>query len=292
MQNGSYQLLMVVSQPRSGSTALLAEFERYRGVVCIPESYFPQMLGLMKKDEIYCPELLAAYYLLSCDDGALLSYEEAIKCMVPGEPYETLKLLSEGHIAKSGKKVSEVGCVVWKTTRLVSECNIPISCGFKYVVLRRKHVNVFESQFKVAMGRLNRKPIRFMAFRESYESVYRKISAANKYEVDFENIPTDVPLILADLGLQVEAAMPKNSLIAASSAKHYRHARVVDGFQSKDTAQFNNVSFINRLLLSGAAIILRPLRCLMYPVRRHYDLIQMKKFRVSAGRSISSIANS
>ena len=119
-KNINPSLACVYSLPRSGSTALIVELDRLKGVICLPESYFPQILELLSPGELSDSRRLAALYLASSPSGSLLSFEEAQACMVPNNHAKTLVNLGLASALKTNRDPTQVVIVIWKTTRIIS----------------------------------------------------------------------------------------------------------------------------------------------------------------------------
>ena len=71
----------VISEPRSGSTVLTAMLDRRKGVLSMPESSFPQVLGYLRRAERTDPRRLAAIYLGSTFVPTPLKFSEIESCM-------------------------------------------------------------------------------------------------------------------------------------------------------------------------------------------------------------------
>jgi len=275
-------LACVYSLPRSGSTMLLAELDRWEGIVCVPESYFPQMLELMTPRELGDPRRMAALFLASSDSGAVLTFDEAVQCMMPHDPEGTITQLGLACAAKTGRDLSKLRAIVWKTTRLVGRWKLFARAGGRFLVLRRNPVNVFDSQFRVDFGRRNRRPLRFAAFRESYEAVFCRLPRDLALCIDYESIPEQLATVLSFLGIEQREWGVGESLLAQTSAKHRRHDHVMDGFKSRDVQQKRNVTTRQRALLRTGQILCRPLRPLFGLIRDHYDRQMMDVLRARA----------
>jgi len=190
----------ILSLPRSGSTVLTSILDRKDGVVCMPESAFPQLLGEIGKKERADKRWMAALYLASSFSGTLLTIDDAEACMV-GDNAEILARLGHAMAEKTGRPQERVRLVVWKTTRMVSCLRGPLLTDGRFIVLRRHPHNVYDSQFRVPFGVNNRKPWRFAMFRASYEAAFKMIPANRRFDLEYEDIPARMKEMLDFAGL-------------------------------------------------------------------------------------------
>jgi hypothetical protein len=75
------QLAYILSQPRSGSTVLTAILDKRKGVVCMPEASFPQVLGQISKKERMDRRWMADLHVGSTFTATALNLEDAEKCL-------------------------------------------------------------------------------------------------------------------------------------------------------------------------------------------------------------------
>jgi len=280
-------LACVYSLPRSGSTVLIVELDRLKGVICLPESYFPQILELLSPDELSDPDKLAAFFLASSPSGSLVSFEEARDCMAPGNWSRTLVNIGLACALKTNRDPSQVAAVVWKTTRIVGRWRLFSEAGGRFLILQRNPLNVFESQFRVDFGRYNRNPLRFAAFLESYAAVFSRLPTDNTHFVEYELIPEQLPAIQAWLGVGDEHWADGESSLAHTHAKKTWHGGLMDGFQSRDPIKRKNITTRQRILLKAGQFAARPMRSILGLMRDHYDKEIMNQVRVDAEEIIS-----
>ena len=275
-------LVCVYSLPRSGSTVLIAELDRLKGVICLPESYFPQVLELLSPEELASPDTLAAFYLASSPSGSLLSFDETRACMMPGDWNSTLVNLGLACAGKTKRDPAEVKVIIWKTTRIIGRWQLFHAAGGRFMVLRRNPVNVFESQFRVDFGRHNRNPVRFGAFLESYEAVFSRIPLSTTFIVEYEKIPEQLASIQGWLGVGKEHWPEGESSLEKTHAKHSWHGGLLDGFQSKDHMKRENVTAMQQFAIRSGRTITRPFHPVMRLLRDHYDRGIMQQVRGEA----------
>lgn len=250
---------------------LSAILDQRRGIISPPESSFPQILGEISAEERNDPRRLAALYIASTFSGTPLSLEESMACMSGGDE-EILTNLGLALAEKIGRDPAKVGVIVWKTTRTVSFMDVPKALGGKFVVLRRHPLNVFESQFRVHFGKNNRKPFRFASFRESYESAFAKLPENSTFELDYENIPTELPKLLKFLEIEGAELWEEGH----SSLKHVAENRpwlsqILDIFENTDEEKRRRLDQKQAEGLATAMKITRVLRLLFPLLRKHYD---------------------
>jgi len=281
-------LACVYSLPRSGSTVLITELDRLKGVICLPESYFPQVLELLSADELSNPDTLAAYFLASSPSGSVLSFEEARDCMVPGNWNRTLINLGLACSIKTNRNPADVSTIIWKTTRIIGRWKLFANAGGQFLILRRNLLNVFDSQFRVDFGRHNRNPFRFAAFIESYEAVFARLPTANTCLVEYETIPEQLPAIRAWCGVKNEQWSEGESSMAQTHAKHEWHGGLMDGFESSDELKRKNITITQRYSLKAGRIFARPFRPILARLRDYYDGKIMNQIRTEAKKNISN----
>lgn len=264
-------LICVYSLPRSGSTVLIAQLERIKGIVCVSESYFPQILEFLSPTVLADSEKLAAIYLASSPDGSLLSFDEVVKCIFPFEHKKTLTQLGLAYAVKTNRDPSQIRYIVWKTTRLIGRWKIFAGADGRFIVLRRNPINVFESQFRVTFGIHNRNAIRFILFRESYESAFARFPLKSTFSIDYESIPDQIPLLLLWLSLDDVSWSEAESSLASTSAKNAWHSGVMSSFESKDFIKRMRIQKLSRILLRLGQILFRAFRPLLGPIRDYHD---------------------
>jgi len=275
----TYQLAFILSLPRSGSTVLTALLDRIEGVVCAPESSFPQILGHLTKAERSDPEQLAALYLASTFTPTPLDKEEAAACM-KGSDEEILTALGLAVAGKLGRDPERVRTVVWKTPRTVGMLASPLGTGGRFIIIRRNLHNVYESQFRVEFGTNNRKPFRFAVFRESYENAFARIPADRKMEIDYDQLPDILPEVIAFIGIEgmKEWTEGRSNLeMAAASRAHM--TEVTSAFQNRDAEKRARLDPAQVRALDKALAMARPFRPLLGPVRSHFDLQSLGHIR-------------
>ncbi|HEC15571.1 MAG TPA: hypothetical protein ENI99_03220 [Sedimenticola sp.] len=282
--NVKVKLVCVYSLPRSGSTALMAELDRRKSVVCVPESYFPQALELVAKRDLSNPRKMAALFFATSPSGVVLSFEEAVACMVPGNIQKTLVQIGLACAEKTNRDPSLVKVVVWKTTRIIGRWKLFASAGGRFIILRRNLINVFESQFRVDFGRHNRNPLRFAIFGESYEAVFSRLPNDDLFEVDYESIPKQLPSLMTWLGTDTVLWEEGRSTLEQTAAIHPWHKGVMDGFQSMDAIKRRNVLFWQRALLRGGGIVFYLARPFLGFLRDYFDRQIMNQVTMEAER--------
>lgn len=280
-------LSFILSQPRSGSTVLSAMLDRRKGVVCLPESSFPQVLGAITKKERQDKRWLAALYLGSTfpprpKPPTPLSIDEAEQCM-QGSNEEILVALGKAVAAKIGHNPAEVSTVVWKTTRNIGMHRGPLSTSGNFVVLRRHLHSIYDSQFRVDFGIRNRRPYRFGVFTQSYEHAFSKLPVERTFQLDYEEIPERFAALLKFLGVkdrgERESGASTIDLVAQSGDWL---AQASQAFRNTDPEKRARMDTRQLKLVDRAQCITRPLRPFMGPVRRFYDLRSMQDNRNEA----------
>ena len=261
--------------------------DRRKGVISPPESSFPQVLGELAPDERRDPRGLAALYIASTFPGTPLSLDESEACM-RGDDGEILVEIGRALAAKLGREPSEVALVVWKTTRTICMNRGPLATGGRFVILRRHPHNVFESQFRVHFGRNNRRPFRFAAFRESYESAFRRIPPERLFELDYEEIPSRMGDLLGFLGHEDAGAWEG----ASSSLRHVAEnrpwlAEILGDFESRDSEKRSRIDPVQAAKLDAALSRVRVMRPLMPALRRHFDRATLGAIRRQASQLLA-----
>ena len=261
----------LLSLPRSGSTLLTAMLDRKKGVICMPESSFPQVLGNLSRKERGNPLRMAAFYLSSTFVPTPLSLEEAASCM-KGDNEQILTALGLALAAKTGRDPANVSNILWKTTRTIGMNEAPIATPGKFLVLRRHPLNVFESQFRVGFGVHNRRPWRFALFLQSYEHAFARLPKNRVFELEYEKIPEQMPRMLDFLGVSDAGEWGEGVSSFEAVAENCSWLTEITGeFNNKDQEKRLCLDPQQAASLERALAITRPLRALMGPVRAIFD---------------------
>lgn len=261
----------ILSLPRSGSTVLTSILDRRDGVVCMPESAFPQVLGVITEKERQDKRWMAALYVASSFSGTLLSVDEAEPCMA-GEDSEILHRLGQAMAEKTSRPAERVRLVVWKTTRMVSCLKGPLSAGGRFIVLRRHPHNVYDSQFRVPFGVNNRKPWRFALFHASYEAAFRAIPPGLRYDLEYEEIPQSMEQMLAFVGFtdQGEWTTGGSSFDGVVESRPW-HSEIRAGFQSTDARKREAVPPGTAAMLDRMSGLMKVASPVMPALRSRFD---------------------
>ena len=285
--NVAMSLAFILSQPRSGSTVLTAMLDKRKGVVCMPESSFPQVLGMISEKERSNPRWLAALYRASTfpprpAPPTPLMIRDAEKCM-GGTNEEILFSLGKALATKLGRDESAVQTVVWKTTRTIGLHVGPMSTSGKFIILRRNPYNVFESQFRVEFGLRNRNPFRYAIFSQSYECAFKTVPAARKIELEYDEIPERFIELLAFLQIDSNSEWEQqvSSINIASQTVPWL-SEVTGNFRNNDASKRDRLSNGQKSYLSFCLFSTKFLRPLTLPLRRHYDLKTFEQIRAGA----------
>ena len=276
------QLAFILSLPRSGSTVLTSMLDQRKGVVSPPESSFPQMLGLATGRERSDPRRLAAIYIASTFPGTPLTLDEATSCM-NGSDEEILTNIGRALAAKLGRNPEDVSLVVWKTTRTICLNRGPLATSGRFVILRRHPHNVFESQFRVHFGLHNRKPLRFAAFRESYEWAFSGIPEDRVLELDYEEIPACLAALLEFLGIE-DLGLWENGTSSLEQVAINRPwlSEILKEFRNDDAEKRKRLDPAQTTRLDRDINRARLLRPLMPLLRWHYDMQTARHIRRKA----------
>ena len=285
------QLVYILSQPRSGSTVLTALLDKRKGVVCMPESSFPQVLGQITKKERADRRWLAALYLGSTFPPTPLTLDDAEGCMTGGDA-EILSNLGKALAEKLGRNPGDVTHVVWKTTRMVGMHRGPSTAGGKFLVLRRHPHNVFESQFRFEYGARNRRPFRYAVFAQSYENAMAKCPSGRTFTMEYDDIPGVFPAMFSFLAIDDRGEWSEGrssmEIVAANCS-----------WLTQVTAEFENTDPEKRSRLDPAVVsrleamlaITRPFRPFAGLLRRFFDNRSMGHVRMFARQRIEDYAS-
>jgi len=274
--SASATLAFVLSEPRSGSTVLSAMLDRRRGVISIPESSFPQVLGMVTHEERKDPRKLAALYLGSTfppgpKPPTPLTVENAAACM-EGSDEQILINLGLALARKIGRNPGEVSTVLWKTTRTIRMNRGPLATSGKFVVLRRNRQNVFESQFRVDFGVRNRNPWRYAVFAQSYENAFGILPKNRTYHIDYERIPGQFADLLKFMDVKDLGEWESGSSSLALLSQSTPWLTTVTGeFKNTDAEKRERLEPAQKRSLERALFWTRPLRHFMGPIRDYYD---------------------
>jgi hypothetical protein len=278
------KLAYILSQPRSGSTVLSAMLDKRRGIVCMPESSFPQVLGAVSDKERSDSRWLAAMYIGSTFPSkprppTPLTLDEAESCMV-GDNEEILGKLGGALAGKIGRKPDEVTTVVWKTTRTIGLHRGPLITPGRFIVLRRNLHNVYESQFRVDFGIRNRNPYRYAIFAHSYEHAFARLPKERTFKLDYETIPHQLPALIDFIGMEDrgewDSGQSSLELVTKNASWLTEATKEFNSTDAEKRARLdtNQVSSLNK-----AWSLTRPVRPFLGPLRRHFDLRSMNDIR-------------
>lgn len=265
------RLAFILSLPRSGSTVLSKLLDARQGVICMPESAFPQLLGRLSREARQDPAQMAALYLSSSFSGTPLSFDEARACM-NGDDGEILRRLGLAMASHTGRDEAQVSTVIWKSTRLVSFLDGPLSTVGKFAILRRHPDNVFDSQFRVPFGTNVRTPFRFSLFHGGYEESFKRIPADRRIELDYETIPGNIDRLLKFLGHEEKGFWPEgtSSLSGAVESRPW-HQQIAKGFLSTDSEKRAKIDPAHLNSLGRARRLAVALRPVAYLLRLYLD---------------------
>jgi len=276
--------VFIISEPRSGSTVLTVMLDRRRGILSMPESSFPQVLGYLDPVERSDPHRLAAIYLGSTLVPTPLVFSEIEACMT-GSNREVLDQLAMATARKIGRDTGEVGFAVWKTVRTIGMHRVLEEVNAKVVVLRRHPHNVFESQSRFSYGIRNRKPLRYAIFRQSYECAFASLRVPRRLDIDYDDLPGALATIRDFIGLQDRGMWPDD-------ASHFAEVAGQCSWLSEVTREFQNRDIEKRARLDPAMCrrldlclgLTHRLRPFLGPVRRHFDRRSLGHVREIAAR--------
>lgn len=276
------KLIYIISLPRSGSSVLSALLDQRKGVVSVPESAFPQVLGLIGPNERADKRWLAALYLGATMSPTPLSINDAEKCMT-GTNHEILIQIGMAVARKMGRNPDEIRAVVWKTPKVTAALKGPLSTNGRFVILRRNPHNVFESQFRFHFGANNRNPFRFAVFRESYESGFSRIPKSLKIDIEYDSLPGAIDSILQFSGLENAGSWENHvSTLAQASEQCYWLKGIDSEFVNRDAEKRGNLEIQQIWQLERALKVARLLRFLLLPVRHYFDRVSVGHIRARA----------
>lgn len=265
-------LTYILSQPRSGSTVLTAILDKRKGIVCMAESCFAQVLGTLNQSERSNKRWLAALYLGSRMAPDPLDLDDALACM-EGTDDEILFSLGKSVAQKLGRDPSAVTNVVWKTTRAIGLHQGPIATCGKFVALRRNIINVFESQSRFEHGINNRNPFRYALFAQSYEHALNRCPTNRTFKLDYDDLPGILPRLLDFMGVPDRGEWETRGSILDSVAEECSWLSQVTGeFQNTDEKKRAQLDPVIKNRLTTALAMSSTLLPLMGPVRKHFDM--------------------
>jgi len=268
-------LAYILSQPRSGSTVLTAILDKRKGVVCMPESSFPQALGVLSRKERADKRWMAALYLGSTFPPTPLSFDDALACM-KGRDEDILNALGRSLAGKLGRNPDDVRTVVWKTTRTIGLHKGPLATSGRFVVLRRNPHNVFESQSRFEYGVRNRRPFRYAVFLQSYEHALSRLPSSRTFNLDYDETEERLPALLEYLRIEDqgvwEAGGSSMDLVAESCSWL---TEITKDFCNTDPEKRARLAPAMVTRLDRAMLLTRPLRPFLGPLRAHYDMRSM-----------------
>jgi hypothetical protein len=276
-------LTYILSQPRSGSTVLTAILDKRKGVVCMAESCFPQVLGTLSKAERADKRWMAALYLGSRLAPDPLDIDEAEACM-DGSDEEILINLGKAVAVKLGRDPAEVRNVVWKTTRAIGLHDGPLATHGKFVALRRNTFNVFESQSRFVHGVNNRLPFRYALFSQSYEHALNRCPADRTFQLEYDDLPGILPRLLEFMEVPDKGEWETRESILDGVAEECAWLSQVTGeFHNTDEKKRAQLDPAMTKRLASALAISSLFRPLMGPVRKYFDMISID-FAVTAAK--------
>ncbi|MEK7950836.1 sulfotransferase [Luteolibacter soli] len=264
-------LAYILSQPRSGSTVLTAMLDKRKGVVCMPESSFPQALGVVSRKERDDRRWMAALYLGSTFPPTPLSFEDALACM-EGSDEQILHALGRALATKIGRDPTEVRTIVWKTTRTIGMHRGPLSTSGRFIVLRRHPHNVFESQSRFDYGVRNRRPLRYAFFAQSYEYALSRLPVDRTFLINYDDAEKRLSELLGFLQLDDRGTWETGSSSLDLVAKSCSWlAQITEEFRNTDVEKRARLTPETLKLVDRSLALTRPLRSFMGPVRAHSD---------------------
>jgi hypothetical protein len=275
-------LTFILSAPRSGSTVLTALLEKKQGIVCMPESSFPQILGRLSRKERADRRWLAALYIAGTFPPTPITMDEAEECM-HGNDDEILFNLGKVLARKLGRPVDQVIQVIWKTTRTIGMHAGPLATSGKFVVIHRNPLNVFESQFRVSFGKRNRIPLRYAIFMESYQNAFARLPRDRKFELSYDDLPTALTVLMSFIGVPDQGDWQDGQSAMAEVAERC-------SWLNQITSEFKNTDIEKRARLESRVVsqvemamtLARPVRALLQPIRYYFDHSSLRHIRQKA----------
>lgn len=262
------QRLFIVSIPRSGSTVLTKMLDRYEDIFCLPESFFPALIGNVSDNEWKDKRWMAALFVASCSDGSPLTLDEAESCIQECKS-GTLDALALAAARKADREPESIRTIVWKFTRLVGCWQFVSSIGGLFLILRRNPLNVYISQFRVPFGQKNKNPCRFALFEASYLAAYKAYPAAKTRHLNYNDIESTISDIVAWLGSSGRMLAASSKGIGEISGKNPWHSEINKPFKNTDAEKLavlkrsQSTSYhLARVLLTFVSIVPRIARTL------------------------------
>jgi len=249
------QRLFIASVPRSGSTVLTAMLDRYEDIFCLPESFFPVVIGKITDDEWRDKRFMAALFVISCSDGSPLTLEEAQACILDCKP-ETLDALAMAAAKKAGRDPNDIRTIVWKFTRLVGCWHFAASTGGLFLVLHRNPLNVYLSQFRVPFGQKNKNPCRFALFEASYLAAFKTYPGSSTRHLDYADIETRFGEIITWLGSNGRKLADSSKGMGEISGKNPWHSEINKPFKNNDAEKLAMLRRSQGIAYHAAKILL------------------------------------
>lgn len=266
---------------------LSAMLDKRKGVICMPESSFPQVLGAITPKERANPRWLAGLYRGSTYPPypvppTPLTIEDAMACM-EGSDEEILFSLGKALARKLGKDPDAVKSVIWKTTRTIAMNRGPAATSGRFIVLRRHLHNVFDSQFRVDFGIRNRNPWRYAIFAHSYEWAFSQLPKGRIFEVEYETIPQKLGAMMEFLGIkdagEWETGISSIEMVAKSGDWLQQ---AMQDFRSTDGEKRAKMDPVLLKRLDRALSLTAPVRAFLGPVRNYFDSRSLEHARIDA----------
>lgn len=249
--------------------------DQYRGIISLPESGFPQLLGYLSERQWKRKDLIAAAYLRACFGGSLLSLEEAHGCIVDDRK-ETLTRLGIAEAGKAGRDTAGVSYIIWKTTRMISQWRTLSGIGGGFAIIDRDALNVFESYLRVGFAAKNRKPLRFAVYLRGYEAALAAYPPSMTERFDYPKLAEQLPAYLRHLGVDPEDRHNGPSTLAAVSDRFEFHAEILGDFKDRDGEKRGNLSAEAARRVTRARGAIKPFGYPCFLLRRYADLIQAR----------------
>lgn len=251
-------------------------------VLCVPESFFPGLLDWVTEEDWQNPAWMAALFHASCSDGSPLSLAEAQDCMLGG-PQSSMAALARKVAEKDGRDPGRIRAVVWKSTRLVGSHRKTDALGWKYLILKRPELNVYESQFRVPFGAKNRDPRRFALFAASYEEAFRTLPAGKTRELNYGEIPRELDAVLAWMGSRAGVDVTdRPGILDKTAGQRPWHSAIGSDFRDDDEAKLSNLSDTQVRQFQRARGIFRRVGILPRLARARADRRQAEALREAA----------